>query len=126
MPTTPFKPITKKLASEILDKSIRTLDYWVEQGEMPAPGQIGRQCYWHPDVFYGWLDVRLKNTSTDAGIPLDDKVPTPLPETSCTAGDKAASLPVKQERNIACQSPKLIADATAKRQRKLLDNLNAP
>ena len=37
MTTAPFEPITKKRAAEILQISIRTLDWWVEQGMLPAP-----------------------------------------------------------------------------------------
>ena len=67
--TAPFHPVTKKMAAETLDVSIRTIESWIADGQMPAPERLGRRVYWHPDVFYSWLASRLgqsaqSNTAT--------------------------------------------------------------
>jgi excisionase family DNA binding protein len=58
----PFKPITREEAAEVLCVSLSTLDNMVASGAMPAPGSIpgSRRRYWHPDVFYSWLDQQLR------------------------------------------------------------------
>lgn len=58
MPT-PFHPITKERAAEILSVSKRTIENWVADGTMPTPTTIGRRVYWHPDVFFTWLNHKL-------------------------------------------------------------------
>lgn len=60
MSTTPFTPITKENAAQILAVSVRTIDYYVRDGRMPAPVHLGRRAYWHPDVFFAWLDQALR------------------------------------------------------------------
>jgi len=56
---TPFQPITKERAAEILSVSKRTVETWVADGTMPTPATIGRRVYWHPDPFFAWLNHRL-------------------------------------------------------------------
>lgn len=65
----PFEPITKEQARALLRVSIRTLDYWVQLGELPAPVKIGRRCYWHPDVFYPWLAIRMNQSVPETTVP---------------------------------------------------------
>lgn len=57
----PFRPITREMAAEILGVSIRTLRNYVLDGRMPTPLTLGktRFLYWHPDVFYSWLQGAL-------------------------------------------------------------------
>lgn len=57
--TEPYKPITKESAAEILSVSKRTIDNWLADGTIVEPSTIGRRVYWHPDVFYAWLNERL-------------------------------------------------------------------
>lgn len=58
--STQYLPLTKEKAAEILGVSKRTIENWVADGRMPAPHSAGgRRVYWHPDVFYRWLDGRL-------------------------------------------------------------------
>lgn len=61
MTPTPFRPITREMAAEILGVSIRTLRNYVLDGRMPTPLTLGktRFLYWHPDVFYTWLQGTL-------------------------------------------------------------------
>ena len=61
--TEPYSPITKEMAAEILNVSKRTIDNWLADGSIVPPHNIGRRVYWHPDVFYAWLDKRLGITS---------------------------------------------------------------
>ena len=64
--TTPFKPITREEAAEILSVSLSTLDNMIAAGAMPAPRTIGssRRKYWHPTLFYAWLDQQLRAEPT--------------------------------------------------------------
>jgi len=58
MSTTPFKPITREQAAEILSVSLGTLDAMIDSGALPPPRPLVENCrrlYWHPDVFYGSL-----------------------------------------------------------------------
>jgi len=126
MTVLPFTPVTKKRAADILQVSIRTLDYWLEHDEMPAPEHIGRQCYWHPDVFFSWLTAKLNSAPAEAGIPLGDEKAAAAPETSKLVADKAPARPAKQRRSTARQSPKPRAKSTAKPRRPSVDDLNAP
>jgi phage terminase Nu1 subunit (DNA packaging protein) len=126
MTVLPFTPVTKKRAADILQVSIRTLDYWLEHDEMPAPEHIGRQCYWHPDVFFAWLTAKLSRSPAEAGIPLDDGKDSAAPATSNPVADKSPARPAKQGRSTARQSPKPSTKSTAKRRRPSVDDLNAP
>lgn len=65
MSTTPFTPITKENAAQILSVSVRTIDHYVRDGRMPAPVHLGRRAYWHPDVFYAWLHRALGALGAD-------------------------------------------------------------
>lgn len=56
----PFKPLTKDDIAEILGVSTRTIEIWVGQRTIPAPTPIGSRVFWHPDVFYSWLDQHLR------------------------------------------------------------------
>ena len=57
--TEPYSPITKEMAAEILNVSKRTIDNWLADGSIVPPHNIGRRVYWHPKVFYAWLDQKL-------------------------------------------------------------------
>lgn len=55
----PYTPITKEAAASILSVSKRTIDNWLADGTIVEPCAIGRRVYWHPDIFYKWLNERL-------------------------------------------------------------------
>lgn len=57
--TAAFKPLTKDDIAEILGISQRTIENWVNDGTVPVPKRLGNRVYWHPTVFYGWLEQRL-------------------------------------------------------------------
>lgn len=56
----PFEPVTRADAAKVLKKTVRTVEDWYGEGVMPEPVVIGGTCYWHPEIFFGWLDARLK------------------------------------------------------------------
>ncbi|MCU4119731.1 helix-turn-helix transcriptional regulator [Variovorax sp. N23] len=57
---TPFKPLTKEDVAEVFRVTPRTVENWVGQGLMPAPINVGNRVFWHPDVFWGWLNELLR------------------------------------------------------------------
>jgi phage terminase Nu1 subunit (DNA packaging protein) len=64
---TPIIPITKEDAVRICKVSLRTVNKWIENQSIPMPTPIAgsRKLYWHPDVFYRWLEKELGNSTTD-------------------------------------------------------------
>lgn len=64
----PFKPITREEAAEILSVSLTTLDELVKAGALPAPRALGgqRRLYWHPAVFYSYLERALTTGEPEA------------------------------------------------------------
>lgn len=42
------KPLSRKDVCDLLGISVRTTQYWVEQGRLPEPLCIGRKWYWLP------------------------------------------------------------------------------
>jgi len=59
---TPFTPITREQAASILSVSLSTLDAMIAAESIPEPRALpgGRRKYWHPDIFYAWLDQQLR------------------------------------------------------------------
>jgi excisionase family DNA binding protein len=64
--TTAFKPLTKDDLADVLGVSLRTIENWVNDRTLPAPKKLGNRVYWHPNVFYAWLEHRL--TAEDACV----------------------------------------------------------
>jgi excisionase family DNA binding protein len=54
--TNAFKPMTKDDVAEVLGLSLRTVENWVNEGTLPSPTKLGNRVYWHPGVFYSWLE----------------------------------------------------------------------
>lgn len=75
-PVTPFQPLSKADVARVLDVCVRTVEGWVNSGEMPPPAKIGARVYWHPGVFYAWLDKRLQVAETPAA---SDATPSETP-----------------------------------------------
>lgn len=65
-----FKPMTKDDIANVLSVSARTIENWVNDKILPAPKKIGNRVYWHPTVFYSWLEHRL--STEDAAEPRQD------------------------------------------------------
>ena len=54
-----FKPLTKEDIADVLGVSGRTIENWVNDGTLPSPTRLGSRVYWHPGIFFGWLEQRL-------------------------------------------------------------------
>jgi len=54
-----MRVVTKKHIADVLNVSIRTIDFWIAKGILPKPTHIGRRCYWQPDELDTWLTGRL-------------------------------------------------------------------
>lgn len=89
--TTPFKPLTQPDAAEILGISIRTVQNWIDEGILKAPRKIGGRVYWHPAVFYGWLEQQL--CCPDESPAARQGGPTPAKSRA-----EKSPLPVKSEK----------------------------
>ncbi|MGK5008933.1 helix-turn-helix transcriptional regulator [Janthinobacterium sp. MDB2-8] len=63
--TTPFVPMTKEAVAAVLDCTTRTIENLVKSGGIPTPTLLAGRVFWHPDVFYSWLDSALRGGGTD-------------------------------------------------------------
>ncbi len=59
-PVHPFNPLTVDDVAAVLGVSVRTVENHIEEQGLPRPVKIGKIRYWHPEVFYGWLDRVLR------------------------------------------------------------------
>lgn len=62
-----FKPLTKDDIADVLGVSLRTIENWVSEGTLPSPKKLGNRVYWHPNIFYAWLEHRLTSEDADDG-----------------------------------------------------------
>lgn len=76
--TAPFVPMTKAAVAAVLDCTTRTIEIMMKSGEIPAPVRIAGHVFWHPEVFYTWLDNALRGHSTET---LSDVLPMSVPKT---------------------------------------------
>ncbi|RRS01081.1 DNA-binding protein [Aquabacterium soli] len=72
----PFTPLAKEDVANLFGVTTRTIENWIEDEGMPAPACIGNRVFWHPDVFYAWLDKRLRipKADTRSAPPVDIKL----------------------------------------------------
>lgn len=76
-----FKPLSRDDVAAVLGVSTRTLENWVNDGTLPSPAKIGNRVYWHPNIFYAWLDRRLAgDTSAEDAQPSARLAPLPKAE----------------------------------------------
>lgn len=77
MTTTPFTPITREMACEVLSISMGTLDALIADGTLPRPAALGRRrlLYWHPEDFYGVLDRALRQLATEPSTSAEPTAP---------------------------------------------------
>ena len=59
--TTPFVPMSKEDVAAVLMCTPRTVENLVKSGRIPTPTLLAGRIFWHPDVFYSWLDGELRN-----------------------------------------------------------------
>lgn len=72
--TAPFAPMTKKDVAAVLMCTTRHIEIMVKSGEIPPPRLLAGHVFWHPDVFYSWLDSELRGSSSSPNC-----VVTPVP-----------------------------------------------
>lgn len=58
--TAPFVPMTKEDVAAVLMCTPRTIENLVKSGGIPTPTLLAGRVFWHPDVFYSWLDSSLR------------------------------------------------------------------
>jgi hypothetical protein len=73
---TPFKPVSKADAAEVLGVSTKTIDNYIKSGLLPAPRPFGGRELWHPDVFYARLHGALM--PSPAGQPGGPTIESPV------------------------------------------------
>jgi excisionase family DNA binding protein len=66
--TNAFKPLTKDDIADVLGVSSRTIENWVNDRTLPAPRKLGNRVYWHPNIFYAWLEHRLTSDDVCDGV----------------------------------------------------------
>ncbi len=69
-----FKPLCKDDIAEVLGVSIRTVENWVGEGKLPRPVPMGHRVYWHPVLFFEWLDQHLRSEA-EKPSPFSDAKP---------------------------------------------------
>lgn len=90
-----FKPMTKDDVAEVLGLSLRTVENWVNEGTLPPPKKLGNRVYWHPHVFYSWLERSLAaDAATDEMVPQSCALP---PKGEHGRKSNAAAKPPKTE-----------------------------
>ena len=72
-----FKPLTKDDVADVLGVSLRTIENWVNERTLPAPKKLGNRVYWHPAVFYAWLEHQL---TTEETLPANLEPPKVKPQ----------------------------------------------
>ena len=94
---TPFKPLSKEDLADVLGVSIRTVENWVNDGTLPSPTKLGNRVYWHPGIFYAWLDRRLSGGNA-ADEPTQDASSTAhMPPARAKAKSQPRSVTAKTE-----------------------------
>lgn len=127
----PFEPLTREEAADILQKSLRTLEGWYEVGVMPEPAVGGGARYWHPEIFFGWLDARLKGRAWPSAAALESTQPEPA-LSAHRAGSAtlpkavaASSAPAVAKRAKTAERTTALARGRA-RDAALLKEMNSP
>lgn len=98
----PFKPLTKEDVASLLGVTPRCIEQWVEQGLLPRWRKLGTRCFWHPHVFFSWLDTYLQSEES-------------LPN----MGGIDSSLPDRAKKVRTTESP--VGAANARRMARILE-----
>lgn len=101
--TVEFRPLTREDVAEVLGISVRTVENWVNDGILIAPGRLGQRVYWHPRHFYAWLDRALAGADSDppasVSTPIERK-PEPRRTDASDASSKAARSAPRDRRTL--------------------------
>lgn len=90
--TNAFKPMTKDDVAEVLGLSLRTVENWVNEGTLPSPKKLGNRVYWHPHIFYSWLERSLNSEAAADEMP-PQSCALPLNGEHCRKSKSAAKPP---------------------------------
>jgi hypothetical protein len=63
--TTPFVPMSKEDVAAVLMCAPRTVENLVKSRRIPTPRLLAGRVFWHPDVFYSWLDSELRKETDE-------------------------------------------------------------
>jgi predicted DNA-binding transcriptional regulator AlpA len=96
--TEPFVPMTKEAVAAVLECTTRTIENMVNSGELPRPIRIAGRAFWHPEVFYAWLDSLLRGELV--GVESDV-----LPAVVSAAENKKLSKPSRPSSGGAVTDP---------------------
>jgi len=104
--TAPFKLISRQEALAITGLPESTMALLIKRGQMPAPQPLnsgGRRKFWHPDVFYGWLERQLPDTSAPAATATSSTLESSLrtPRRRRTGSGVAPDAQTRHARRIA-------------------------
>ena len=104
-----FKALCKVDIADVLGVSIRTVENWVGEGKVPRPVSLGNRVYWHPVLFFEWLDQHLRG---EAERPLSDNLKATTPTSPLGQVPSQKRLPV-EAGGAARELAKLNAQAQA-------------
>lgn len=116
--STAFKPMSKNDVADVLGVSLRTIENWVNDGSLPAPSKLGNRCYWHPTVFYAWLERRLVGDAEPTSARTGAEVLT-VPSESGTADVAAARVQPAPQKKPASERAASVDRMRAKNQADL-------
>lgn len=104
----PFRPMTKADVADVLGVCTKTVEAWERACIIPPGQRLGAFVFWHPHVFYAWLDKRLKGEEPahDAVAGAAAVPSTSEPSTTTVTAKAAAALPpsvVRADQNSDAQ-----------------------
>lgn len=116
-----FKPLSKHDVADILGVTVRTIENHILAGILPPPVAIGNRRYWHPGVFYAWLEKALHADAKNPSAPeLVEACGAKVAEAPA-ANDQATDRRPKGSKNNGSAS-----DRARARDQALLGKLNEP
>lgn len=97
-PHAPFSPLTKQDIAQVLNVTPRTIENWTAAGIVPAPATLGGRVFWHPDIFYAWLDQRLREGASTSTLGCSEQNIPPKPKKS-TSRDSTEQELLRHQNN---------------------------
>ncbi|MFN9747900.1 MAG: helix-turn-helix domain-containing protein [Burkholderiales bacterium] len=106
------KPLTRKDVCGLLGISVRTTQYWVEQGRLPEPLCIGRKRYWLPHQLEKLLQPQAQELCLQSmeaaqppGLPVTEtQGPTEVARTRKRRKKSSESIPCSESVKTRTQS----------------------
>lgn len=110
----PWRLMTKADVCAVYGVSVRCLEYWIQEGKVPAPTHIGGRRFWHPESFYRDLAASMGVDQLTAGTPDEASIAS----AAGVSAKKAAKKPTK------VAEPHPAATRLAARQAARLESMN--